>query len=204
MVLENSEKGWVRVDPDPRFWIPCPAAFPAGMDRESWAAEVAAAWWEQAGLRYSGPALTQLAQVFSFTQQHGYTMVPCHQIWIYLRDPARPPLPVHIGIWKAEGERGNRLRELAGADDQAGPRSPDISDVETPGLGSGLRVVRYRMSRDEDLIGVLGYSFRSTEFDTDLQIFTRSASPRQLTSAFSDIDDFVRGMSVCSATAGPW
>lgn len=199
MVVETSERGWARVDPDARFWIPCPAAFPAGMNRESWAAEVAGDWWDRSGLRYSAPALTQLAQVFSFTQEHGYTIVPCHQIWMYLRDPTLPPLAVHIGIWKSAGERGQRLRELAGAGDHDGARRPDISDVETASLGAGLRVVRYRMSRNDDLAGVLAYGFRSAEFETDLQIFTRSASPRHLTAAFSDIDDFVRAISVCPA-----
>jgi hypothetical protein len=198
--METSERGWARVDPDARFWIPCPAAFPPGMNRESWAAEVAGGWWERSGLRYSAPALTQLVQVFSFTQEHGYTLVPCHQIWIYLRDPTFPPLAVHIGIWKSTGERAQRLRELTGADDQGGARRPDISDVETTSLGAGLRTVRYRMSRDTDLMGVLGYGFRLAEFETDLQIFTRSASPRHLTAAFSDIDDFVRAISVCAGT----
>jgi hypothetical protein len=201
--MEISGKGWVRVAADASFWIPCPAAFPPGIDRESWAREGARVWWEASGLTYPDSAVDQLAQMLTFIQERAYAKVACHQIWIYLRDPAMPPLPVHIGIWKSKGERELRLRELTGADDKASLRKPDVSETETENLGRGLRVLRYRNTPKGRLMGILMYGFRSQEFETDVQIFTESGDVRQLTAAHGDIDDFVQGVSVYSNTSRP-
>lgn len=201
--MEISEKGWARVTLDTPFWIPCPPVFPEGITRESWAAEGAGAWWEQSGLTYPDSAVAQLAEMLTFIQQRGYARVLCHQIWIYLRDPVVPPLPVHIGIWKSEGEREQRLCQLTGADDQASVRKPDVSEVETVYLGSGLRVLRYRMRHENELRVMLAYAFRSEEYETDLQIFTGAAPLNELTAAFGDIDDFVQGVSVRANSSKP-
>ena len=103
-----SEKGWVHAHGDRHFWIPCPAGFPAGHNRDSWAAMMAEAWWEQSGLTYPATAVAALAAMLRRIHEQLYAKVPCHQIWIYLRDPAVPPLPVTIGSWKcrASGPRG--------------------------------------------------------------------------------------------------
>ena len=201
--METSEKGWLRVDLESPFWIPCPVAFPDGMTREAWATEAAGAWWQQSGLTYTPTAVGQLAQMLALAQEHGYARVPCHQIWIYLRDPATPPLPVHIGIWSSEGEREQRFRLLAGADDRASVRKPEVSEVETANLGGGLRVLRYRKSRKGALVGLLAYAFRSQECETDLQILAGSNSLSELTAAYGDIDDFVRGLIVYPNTSKP-
>jgi hypothetical protein len=103
----------------------------------------------------------------------------------------------------AEGERDQRLRELTGADDRNSARKPDVSEVETSNLGTGLRVLRYRKSPKNALIGLLSYAFRSEEFEADVQIFGGSASPSQLTTANGDIDDFIRAVTVYSNTSKP-
>ena len=203
--METSEKGWVRIAPDSRFWIPCPAAFPEGITRESWAAEMARFWWEQSGVPHPDSAVGQLARMLSYLQENAYASIPCHQIWIYLRDLDMAPLPVYIGIWNSVGEREQRLRLLAGADDKASVRKPEVCEVETTNLGTGLRVLRYRTTRKNPLVGVLSYGFRSEEFETDVQIVTGSARPSQLTAAtvLGDIDDFIRAMTVYSNTSKP-
>jgi hypothetical protein len=192
-----SQKGWLQVDVDPHYWIPCPVQFPPGMDRESWATDMSQGWWERSGLMHKETVIEPLATMLRAIHERAYATVPCHQIWIYLRDPAVPPLPVFIGIWKQEGERRARLRELAGADDKASARKPQVAEFATDRLGPGLRVMRYRTGRKKGaLFGVLGYAFRSEEFETDLQLSLSSPDLRWLMTATEDIDQFIHGMSV--------
>lgn len=117
--------------------------------------------------------------------------IPCPVTLMYRHDPATPPLPVSIGTWKSAGKRATRLRELAGAGDQAGMRRSDVTEVAAVNLGVGVRVLRYEADG-----GVLGYAFRLERFETDLQIFTGCASMIRLTTAFGEIDDFVRGLEL--------
>jgi hypothetical protein len=197
---QTSEKGWVQAHGDRHLWIPCPAGFPAGHDRDSWAAMMAAAWWKQSGLTYTAAAVGQLAAMLRRIHEQGYAKVPCHQIWIYLREPAVPPLPVHIGIWKMQGERNTRLRSLSGADDTASTRPPDVTELVTDHLGTGIRAMRYRM-RESGALAMVGYAFRSEGFETDIQISTATRDLRQLGTAIGDIDGFIGGITVCTPGA---
>jgi hypothetical protein len=197
---QTSEKGWVQAQGDRRFWIPCPAGFPQGHDRASWAAMMAGAWWERSGRTYTATAIEQLAAMLRRIHEQGYAKVPCHQIWIYLRDPAVPPLPVHIGVWKMQGERNKRLRSLSGADDTASTRPPDVTELASDYLGPGIRAMRYRM-RESGVLAMVGYAFRSEGFETDVQISTATRDLRQFGTAISDIEEFIRGVTVCTPGA---
>jgi hypothetical protein len=192
---QTSEKGWVQAHGDRRFWIPCPAGFPEGHDRGSWAQMMARAWWEQSGLTYTATAVEQLTAMLRRIHEQGYAKVPCHQIWIYLADPAVPPLPVHIGIWKMQGERTERLRSLSGADDTTSTRPPDVTKLATDHLGPGIRAIRYRM-RESGALAMVGYAFRCEGFETDIQLSTATRDLRQLGTAISDIEEFIRGITV--------
>jgi hypothetical protein len=192
---QTSEKGWVRAQGDRRFWIPCPAGFPEGHDRGSWAQMMARAWWEQSGLAYTATAVEQLAAMLRRIHEQGYAKVACHQIWIYLQDPAVPPLPVHIGIWKMQGDRDERLRSLSGADDTASTRPPDVAELATDHLGTGIRAMRYRM-RESGALAMVGYAFRREGFETDVQISTATRDLRQLGTVISHIEEFIRGITV--------
>jgi hypothetical protein len=189
-----SEKGWVRATCDPRYWIPCPAGFPPGMDRDSWATAMSRGWWEQSGLAHQESSAGLLATMLRTLHERAYATVVCHQIWIYLRDPALPPLPVFLGIWKQRGDRRPRLRELAGADDKASAGKPQVTEYKTGSLGPGLRVMRHRKAR-KGTLAVLSYAFRSDEFETDVQVFV-SWDPRALETVTGDIEQFVDGLTV--------
>ena len=191
----TSELGWVKVDADPRLWIPCPHVFPDGYDLDSWATGMAAAWWEQSGLSYTDDMINRLAAMLRML--HGaYERVRCHQIWIYLRDPAIPPHPVFIGIWKQAGDRDRRLRLPTGADDKSSVRQPQIAEVATGHLGTGLRVLRQQTRDKGRLVALLSYAFRVEEHETDLQLFTSSSDLRALTLASDDIERLVQGINV--------
>jgi hypothetical protein len=191
-----SELGWVRVDCDTRLWIPCPLILPDGYDRDWWATAAAAAWWEQSGLVYQDDVIGKLATMLRMIREGGYGRVRCHQIWIYLRDPGIPPHPVFIGIWKQAGDRDRRLRLLTCADDKSSARKPQVSEVTTEHLGTGLCVLNHRVRDKGRLQALLSYAFRVEEHETDLQVFTSSLDLRALTAANDDIERLVQGITV--------
>jgi hypothetical protein len=188
-----SELGWARVDVDTRLWIPCPLILPDGYDRDSWAA---AAWLEQSGLVYQDDVIGKLATMLRMIREGGYERVRCHQIWIYLRDPGIPPHPVFLGIWKQAGDRDRRLRLLTGADDKSSTGKPQVAEVATEHLGTGLRVLSHRTRNKGQLLVLLSYAFRVEEHETDLQVFTSSSDLGALTAAGHDIEHLVQGITV--------
>jgi hypothetical protein len=200
--LQTSEKGWVQAHGDSRFWIACPPPN-TGEHKDDdglWAEEVAAAWWQQSGRPYTTTAIGQLAAMFRYVQEHGYARVPCHQIWMFLRDPAVPPLPVHVGIWKAYADRDQQLRQLSGADDPASTRPPDVTEFTTGNLGTGIRALHYRM-RQRGVLAMLGYAFRVEPYATDLQIMVTTSDLRHLAAVTPDIEDFIKTITIFSQHA---
>jgi hypothetical protein len=103
---------------------------------------------------------------------------------------------VFLGIWKQAGDRDRRLRLLTGADDKAGARKPQIAEVTTGELGTGLRVLRQQTRDKGRLMALLSYAFRVEEHETDLQVFTSSSDLRALTLASDDIERLVQGITV--------
>jgi hypothetical protein len=192
-----SEKGWVRAQADTRFWIPVPETFPEEHDPATWFKILAEAWLEQSGLPYRPAAVEALALMIQRAQD-AYARIHCQQVWVYLRDPFVTPLPVHIGIWKMQGERAARLRSLSGGDYAAPARPADTTEFVTDRLGAGIRAINYRTRKDRT-VAMLAYAFRVEEFETELQIFTGTPDLRQLGNALGDIDEFVRGLTVFSA-----
>jgi hypothetical protein len=192
----TSEKGWVRTVCDHKFWIACPRGFPPGYDRKSWAAEVAQAWWDISDLKYEQSSVERLAAMLALIHEDGYASVPCHQIWVYLRDPTALPLPVHIGIWQMDGDRDERLLQLSGAGDPDVVRPPFVSPFVTDSLGEGICATRHKRREDGQLYAVLAFAFRSVELETDVQVMASTTDLSELRMATADIEDFVRGMTV--------
>jgi hypothetical protein len=192
----TSELGWARVNVDTSRWIPLPLAFPDGHDRDSWATTAAAAWSQQWGLPAERPEVEGLATMIRAIHQSANVRVKCHQIWIYLPDRFTAPLPVFIAIWRQSGDRDRRLRLLTGADDKSSAREPQVAEVTTEHLGTGLRVLRQRVRDKGQLLAFLGYAFRVEEHETDLQVFTTTSDLRALTVASDDIERLVQGITV--------
>jgi len=160
-------------------------------------------WWGKSGLPHDDYSVDQLAAAFRSFREIALTGIHSHYSWIYLRDPAAQPLPVHICVWKQRGERDRRLRMLAGADDADSVRKPQVTKVTTSHLGTGLRAARSRAEDDKgSLVCILSYAFRVEEHETDLQVFTASTDLRALTAARDDIDRFVQSITVYAKTGG--
>ena len=159
-------------------------------------------WWGKSGLPHDDNSIAQLAAVFRSVREIACARVRSNQCWIYLRDPASQPLPVHICAWKQQGERDQRLRLIAGVDDRDGARRQQVAKVATSHLGSGLRTARYPTQDDNSLVCVLSYAFRVEEHGTDLQVLTSSMDLRALTAAGPDIERFVQSITVHGKTDG--
>lgn len=192
----TSELGWVRVDVDMRRWIPFPAVFPEGYDRDSWATEAAVAWSEPWGLSDGDVEVEDLAAMLRLIHERSNTRAKWNQIWIYLPDPFTAPLPVFLAIWRQSGERVRRLRLLTEADTKSNGRKPQIAEVTTEHLGTGLRVLHQRVQGKGPLLATLAYAFRVEEHETDLQLFTVTSDLPALTAAGDDIERLVQGMTV--------
>lgn len=201
----TSKKGWVRVNPDPRIWLPIPAEVPPGLgyDDETWATAMAEAWWELSGLKHSPASVEQLAVMLRTVRQQGFEMVPCHLIWAWYRDIALPPLPLHIGIWQLTGEREHQLSALSGAADRDVIRPPQTQTYTTESLGSGFRTIRYKQAEKGTVVAMLGFAFRSEELETDVQITTATPDLRQLDRATPDIEHFIHQIDVYYHPATP-
>ena len=88
-----------------------------------------------------------------------------------------------------------QLLGLSGATDLDVIRPPAVSAFTTKALGTGLRTMRHKEA-DGTVVAMLGFAFRSAEFETDVQVTTGTPDLRQLQKASRDIEDFVHGMSV--------
>jgi hypothetical protein len=192
----TSKKGWVSIDYDERTWIPCPPVFPAGIDRESFAAGVARIWWEQSGIRHKPSDVGRLAEMLSMIHEGTYGKIPCHLAFIHLPDPRLLPLVLYVGVWEAVGDKNEQLRMFCHAADPEAVERPVAEEFTTDRLGTGLRVIRYRNLPDGALYAGLAYAWRSAEYETDLLLNTSSEDLGRLQRAILDIEDLARATSV--------
>lgn len=126
----------------------------------------------------------------------GCEIVPCHQIWACYLDTRVPPLPLYLGIWATGGDRERQLRALSGAADPDVLRPPVVKEFRTRALGTGVVTLRHKDAGHGMVVEMLGFAFRSEQFETDVQITVSTPDLRQLQRATPVIEDFIRGISV--------
>ncbi|MGH3166371.1 MAG: hypothetical protein ACRDN0_10820 [Trebonia sp.] len=194
----TSKKGWASIDYDDRIWIPCPAVFRPGVDREAYAAGVARIWWEQSGIRHTPADVGRLAEMLSGIHLGIYGKIPCHYALIHLPDPRQMPLMLYVGIWESLGDKDEHLRMLCHADDSGAVERPVAEEFATQRLGTGLRVIRYRHLPDGALFAGLAYAWRSEAYETDLLLNTSSEDLGRLQGAIPDIENLARAASIVS------
>lgn len=192
-----SQHGWLEVHADRRIWIPCPPVFPPGESRDSWARMFAEAWWANSSLPHGEEEVGQLARLLALIYDTLYRDFTAQLAWLHLPDPRILPLPLRAGIWAAQGEREQRLRELTNADDPAAIDPPRVTEFATEDLGSGLKTVRYLRIEEGTEIGcAVNYAWRSERYETDVRLFTSCDDLGRLERAIPDIEDFVRSMRI--------
>jgi hypothetical protein len=194
----TSVNGWVRPRPDFRIWIPCPVRFPECSDLglEYWSETMAQAWWRQSGQRYARDKVSKLARMLEIIHEQGCENVPCHQIWACYLDTRVPPIPLYLGIWASRDDRERQLRVLSGAADTDVLRPPVVKEFTTRALGTGIVTLRRKDAGHGMAVEMLGFAFRSEEFETDIQVTVSTPDLRQLHRATPVIEDFIRGISV--------
>lgn len=94
------------------------------------------------------------------------------------------------------GPRDQQLRALSGAAEPDVIRPPEVTEYTTNALGTGFRTLRHVRADSGAVCGILGFAFRSEEFETDVQVTTGTPDLRQLHKATRDIEDFVHGIRV--------
>ena len=191
----TSRKGWVGLGYDRRIWIPCPPAFPDGMDRQAWAAGFAEEWWAGSGRRHSPVDVLVLARQLAALHEGSYGHIPCHLMFVHLPDPRLDPLPIFLGIFQSFGDREASLRLLTHADDPDAVEPPIVDEFSTAKLGAGIRVLRHLRTDDGALYAALNYAWRSDEYETDLRLWATSDDLGRLERARPDIDEFARTLS---------
>ena len=195
-----SQKGWVNVGYDRHLWIPCPPEFPPDTNLETYTVTYAKLWWEASGLKYRKRDVTTLASMLAAIHADAwgdldlhFLHIPCHLALIHLPDPRLIPLPVYFGIWRAWGEREERLRQLTQADEPEAIEPPIVEEFTTGKLGTGLKTLHYRRGPDGSSVHVyLNYAWRSERYETDLRLFTFWDDLGRLQRAIPDIDELAR------------
>ncbi|MGN6608474.1 MAG: hypothetical protein ACTHMS_15875 [Jatrophihabitans sp.] len=186
--------GW-RIDFDEALWVPVPFEFPDGPDAtvEQWAEHRAAerrarGWGETA---QSGP----LEHLFLNLAAVAERQAAKGNLYVLLPDDAPAVLLVLVNI-APTGDRGE-LAEQLGAGDPAGYDRPQVTPLETPALGEGLRVLRYDTDGAGALTGTLAYGFRAE--GADILVWTQADDPAALQLAVPFLDRFVQGIHPVAA-----
>ncbi|MBO0773486.1 MAG: hypothetical protein J2P35_18680 [Actinobacteria bacterium] len=197
-MVEQSKHAWPEFGTERAVWIPCPAGFPEGDDRYSWARRYATAWWSKSGAEYGDDEVAGLAKILTEMRELIYRPGQCHLAVIHLPpaqlEPRRvlEPVPVGIGVWQLRGEREARLRLLTNADNQNAVEPPLVEEFGNDELGTGLKTLRYGRLPDGALFAAANYAFRSEEYETDLRFDSSCPDLAQLQAALPDIDELVR------------
>jgi hypothetical protein len=188
---DPSSDTWARVEYDIAVWVPCPPGFPPGYDRERWAQMYASNFWKRPGLTYSDLDIAMLAARLAEIHRDTYGHIPCHQAFIHLPDPRLSPLPVYLATWKSAGGRDEQLRALTHADDPEAVRPPIVDQIQTEGLGAGLRALVHLPVEGEAgaIYGALSYAWRVEDYGTDLRLFTVCRDLGRLQRAMPDIEE---------------
>jgi hypothetical protein len=197
-----SQHGWLEVNANRTIWIPCPPVFQPGESRDSWARLFAQAWWENSPLPHGQAQIAHLAQVLALVYDGLYRDLASQLSWLHLPDPRILPLPLRAGIWAAQGEREQRLRMLANADDLDAVEPPKVTEFSTEDLGTGLKTVRYlRIGEGTEIGCAVNYAWRSERYQTDVRLFTSCDDLERLDRAIPDIEDFIRSMRIVERTS---
>lgn len=174
--------------------LPPPAARPESQGRAKWMAHEFGKLAEMQGGLPEGEA----ANVMLEMREDMYMHYPGHVMYFYIGPPHRRPLPVMMGIWQMEGERDEQLRELAGYDTIRLVEPPVMEEFTTEHLGTGVKVwcVQKPAKRRPQLVGLLGYAWRSEKLETDLTLRAFCPDLGWLQAAMPGIDEFARALRI--------
>lgn len=177
------------VDYDPAVWVAVPLDFPDGdwEFAQDWADEVTDGFVEDGVLTPAARAdlASQLVANATFFADH-----PDLTPYLHLPRVDQEPLAVTVELLEAEGDTGQALRELTGADDEQVVEPVQVEPVDVPGLGTGIRVLRF--IDDDGLVVCVDYAWRVD--DVDVHVAASTDDLPRLLGALDDIAAFAAGM----------
>ncbi len=181
------------VDSDPSVWLAIPREWTAntGTDHRDWARDAAEAVFHGARDRREVDVLAGLLAFLA--EDPKIAPEQTQSAYLHLPGPGTDVLPVYVQFFDSEGARDEALREMAEADGDA-VEPPIVEPVTTARLGQGLRVLRYTLVDEDELLLSLAYGFRHDGFD--IRIRTFALDHGRVLRVMDDIEDLVRATSV--------
>lgn len=162
----------------------CWLEIPARWDEEEWRdidgwarRAVRGGRWRERGTRRQDAAATLRSCAGAFAPERFD-----HRVFLHLETPGRRageaalPLPVSIEVTPADGEMSAALRARVGAQDPEAVEEPVVEAHRCPGLGEGLRALRYLCGDAEDprVVAALRYAWRDHAHGADVTLATAS------------------------------
>jgi hypothetical protein len=166
-------------------------------ERQGQAAWLAHEWAKLAELKGGIPE-AEAAKAMLEMRKEFYLNWPGHFMYFYLCPPRRRPLPVMLGVWRMGGERDEQLRALAGYETIDLVEPPVMEAFPTERLGAGVKVWCRQKApkRRKEVVGLLGYAWRSEELETDLSLRVFCPDLDWLRTATPGIDEFARALRI--------
>lgn len=178
---------------DPQVWIGLPGSWDASTwaDPRDWAREVAETAWTAREREPGEQGPDHLALALLMHAQSPLAGASYRRTFLWLPDPAAEPLAVHLEGYVEEGERDEALRDLGRTDPDGAVEPPVVEPFDTPGLGQGLRVLRYE-DTDDGVVLVLSYAFRAGGLD--VRLWLSSYDTAAALRALEDVDELARAL----------
>jgi hypothetical protein len=172
--------------------LPPPAARPESQGQASRMAHE----WARIAEKLGGLPEAEAANAMLEMREEFYMNWPGHFMYFYIGPPRRRPLPVMLGVWQMDGERAEQLRMLAGFDTMKLVEAPVVEEFPTERLGTGVKVwcAQRGPNRRDEVVGLLGYAWRSEALQTDLSLRALCADLGWLQGAMPGIDEFARAL----------
>ncbi|MCZ4508855.1 hypothetical protein O3Q52_11695 [Streptomyces sp. ActVer] len=199
---------WLEIDYDEDFWLEVPLRWTIGAvepweeDEDSrtpreWATETAELWWDEWDEDPGEGGIEVLADTLVGCVERYPKMFPGFEVLLYLPAPDSIPLPVFVSDFQSTGKEEPELRRVTLADDEKAIEKPIVEDFTTEFLGTGLRVLRYSVEDEKNVVlSSLRYAWRNEEHGRDVVVITASPAPAQILSALDDIDDLAHSIAL--------
>ncbi|MET8011472.1 hypothetical protein ABZU86_10310 [Streptomyces sp. NPDC005271] len=193
-------KSWVIVDFDYEYWVELPADedwrnTSWGSEKE-WGKSAAEVLLEFKDIPGNRKLLRRLEKELIGYRRAFEEHAPGREHYLYFRDLESDPLSMHLWYGPAEDEREVALRRNARADSTDTMFPPQVEEVASEALGTGLRSLNHVLLEDQTVAANLWYAFRDDKREVDLIALASSGNLGPFAAAMSDFDEFVQSISL--------
>ena len=205
----------LRIEPDPGLWIGVPDTWPSGDwgSPEEWSTDLAkilSGGSEQHEVSDAGgsaeggedaPAPGGALQGALMVLACSRLDYPADRTYAYLGGLPASLCTLDVAVFPAEGEAGERHRDLGRADAPGSVGAVQVDDYTTEALGRGSRVLRFdrgeEMDGDAELLASLRYFWRVGEEDVAVNV--SAPGPLHLVEMIPAVEALLESIEVVSA-----